>query len=250
MWRTFSAARTLKRVCGGADGVPSPFSLSSWVRVRWRTVHRIYEIEIGRLWINEEGTNFCSFTEWTSMAEWIAWLPRAQESQVLVPLKRSRNLCLFHSFIIKILWIVRHLTPVKMMEKIIHFCFILPHAWISGVLVTSWMFFSSFFFHKSIRASFYVWTVYNNAGNWNQNQNENRLRTFIFRLQNLELESTGTFIFFHSRNFPDPKFFFAKNRTEKIWNLLLGNRTEQEHGTFNKKKTRKKKRFSASELES
>ena len=36
----------------------------------------------------------------TLVAEWIAWLPCTQESRVLAPLKRSRNLCLFHSFII------------------------------------------------------------------------------------------------------------------------------------------------------
>ena len=36
----------------------------------------------------------------TSVAEWIAWLFRTQESRVLAPLKRSRKLCLFHSFII------------------------------------------------------------------------------------------------------------------------------------------------------
>ena len=34
------------------------------------------------------------------VAEWIARLPCTQESRVLAPLERSRNLCLFHSFII------------------------------------------------------------------------------------------------------------------------------------------------------
>jgi len=56
-----------------------------------------------RGWFLDIYWNFCHDPRIGSdalVAEWIVWLPRAQESRVLAPLQRGRNLRLFHSITI------------------------------------------------------------------------------------------------------------------------------------------------------